>query len=116
MSFILWSLLIEDIFLLFAIGALFFAKQRPYVVVAVVTFVILLIINMLIFQGNQTPLLLMVPIFAFAVLNLLVRPFLSSSHNTLNPHATRRFMLILTLLSGIVVILGAFLLLKVFNI
>ncbi len=90
MDFILWLLLIEDVLLLsFVFMLIYLGKQRLYTLVAFVTLALLILTNILLFQGNQNGFLLILPAIAFIILSLGVTAFASRSHKIQRPRLAK---------------------------
>lgn len=99
MNFLLWLLIVEDIFLLFAICLLLYLREWAYTIVAIITLLILLLTNVVVFQGNYNGFLLVIPTTSLILMVLIARPFASQHpRTTLGIRAGRVLFLLLSFL------------------
>lgn len=94
MEILLWFLVIEDILIAITICFLLSSRERWYIFIALVTFVILLFTNVFLFQGNRGEFFLILPPVALTIMVVLVRPYTSRSSRTLSIR-TSKFLAIL---------------------
>jgi len=94
MDLFLWYLVLENIILLPAIGLFFYSKQRPYVIIGCILFVILICTDIALYRGYRG-VFVALPTVIVLFIGFFIRPFLPRPHVTINPQISKFVALIL---------------------
>jgi hypothetical protein len=95
MNAFLWSLFVVDICIGALTVAMFFLRQRPYTILAVIFSVILVLVNVVMIYGPQNPATIWFPAILFVAVILITRPFMPRPRVTLSPKAAKAVFFIL---------------------
>ena len=85
----LWITFFEDILFLVIIGILLSLRQRPYAILAVILFALILVTNIVVLRGFSPWFILVLPCLVAAVIILIARPFLPQPRVSMGVGMTR---------------------------
>jgi hypothetical protein len=114
MTFMLWFLLFEDVLMVAVLSVVLSSRRRMYTLTVFITFLVLIVTNVLLFQRHTSWSLLLLPPVVGTILLLLARPFVSPSSRIMDTRKFNVLLISLTVLILFFIMLSGILVFRLF--